>query len=57
MTKSRVQIHTVCGSEAIDMAPDGVSYCTGCECICEGETKYITQEEHEINESKALQLQ
>ena len=42
-----IQIHTDCGAEAINIGEDAISYCTECETIVEGHTKYITLEEYE----------
>lgn len=42
-----IEVHAGCGGEVHGLAPDGVSYCTECEHICEGETEFITMEEFE----------
>lgn len=42
-----IQVHKGCGAEAINLGDDGISYCTECETIVEGETEYITTEEYE----------
>jgi len=43
-----VQVHTGCGGEVQNVGEDGISYCTECEHICEGDTEYITTEEWEM---------
>lgn len=42
-----IQVHKGCGAEATNLGEDGISYCTECETIVEGETEYITTEEYE----------
>lgn len=42
-----VEVHKDCNGEVQGLAPDGISYCTDCETIVEGETEYITTEEYE----------
>ena len=42
-----IEIHKGCNAEVVSMGEDGLSYCTECEHICEGETQFISVEEFE----------
>lgn len=42
-----IMIHKSCGGEAIELYGAEISYCTECESVCEGDTKYISIKEFE----------
>ncbi len=42
-----IEVHKGCGAEVHGIGEDGISYCTGCETIVEGDTEFITTEEYE----------
>lgn len=42
-----IEVHRGCGAEVHGVGEDGISYCTGCDTIVEGDTEYITMEEFE----------
>lgn len=44
---TEIQVHKGCGAEAVNMGDDGISVCTGCETIVEGDTEYISLEAYE----------
>jgi hypothetical protein len=39
--------HKNCGAEVVSLGTEGISFCTECEHICEGETEYISTEDYE----------
>jgi hypothetical protein len=45
--KVEIMIHTSCGSEAIELYGAEISYCLGCEAVCEGDTEIISLKEFE----------
>jgi hypothetical protein len=39
--------HKNCGAEVVSLGTEGISFCTECEHVCEGETEYISTEDYE----------
>lgn len=42
-----ILVHKWCNGEIKDIGEDGISFCTECETIVEGDTEYMTLEEFE----------
>lgn len=38
-----LEFHKGCGGEVQSLGDDGISYCTDCEVICEGDTEFLTE--------------
>jgi len=45
-----IEVHMGCGAEVVGIGEDGISYCTECEHIVEGDTEMVTLEEFEKGE-------